>query len=115
MENTYCCTCPPISIDGMIYLSTPEFQMKWMVVAAIKTMFSDEIRKQSIRWTKWSPPSSHLFNLKKENGAFSGTNSSLSRPVRHFLLYAIYTTSVLRKVMLRIQFVCVLSAAVWIE
>jgi hypothetical protein len=56
-----------------------------------------------------------FFSLKNENGAFSGTNTSLSRPVPHFLFYAIYTTSVLRKVMLRIQFVCVLSAAVWIE
>jgi hypothetical protein len=43
---------PPISIDGMIYLSTPESQMEWKVVAASKIKFSDEIRKQSIRWTK---------------------------------------------------------------
>jgi len=52
LENTYCFTCPPISVDGMIYLSTPELQMEWKVVAASKIMFSDEIRKQSIRWTK---------------------------------------------------------------
>jgi hypothetical protein len=51
-KNTYCFTCPPISIDGTIYLSTPEFQVECKVVAASKIMFSDEIGKQSIRWTK---------------------------------------------------------------
>lgn len=98
----------------MIYLSTPEFQVEWKVVPANKIMFSDEICKQNIRWTKQSPPSSHLFTLRTKTSLFP-------ERILHFLaqfltlFYAIYTTSVLSKVMLRIQFVCVLSAAVWIE
>ena len=33
-------------------------------------MFSDEICKQSIRWTKQSPPSSHLFTLRTKTALF---------------------------------------------
>jgi hypothetical protein len=29
LEDTYCFTCPPISIAGTIYRPTPEFQIEW--------------------------------------------------------------------------------------